>query len=146
MRETQRVFFDTSVWVAAIFSNHGASFYLLNSHAQSTRYGIISSLDVFEEGVETLSKKYPSRVQQFKELYSKVKPILTEPKRATIFTAASLVHPDDAPILAGAIESRSHVFVTLDKKHLLKQSDHILNKTGVRVISPGIFLEELRIV
>lgn len=144
MSERQRVFFDTSVWIAAILSDRGASFYLLDSALSSRLYDVISSLDVFEEGIETLTMKYTGRRDDFKELFHRVHPTLVQPSRLTLRHAVSIVHPDDAPILAGAIESKSDALVTLDKKHFLSSADDIFSQSGIVVTSPGQFLQKVR--
>jgi predicted nucleic acid-binding protein len=145
MSDRRRAFFDTSSWIAAILSNRGASFYLLDQAAQALyRYDIVSSLDVFEEGIDTLQRKYPAQLDEFTQFFHRVHPFLVQPDRATLMHAATIVHPDDAPIVAGARAADAKFLITLDQKHLLKPAQHIKTKTGIAVVTPGTFLSTIR--
>lgn len=92
-----------------------------------------------------MERKYPRRTDEFKELFSRVHPTLVQPSRSTLHYAATIVHPDAAPILAGAIESKSDILITLDKKHFLNNADDIFSHSGIVITSPGEYLRKARL-
>lgn len=135
------LFLDTSVWIAAILSDRGAS-YVLIERARYKELTLISSPDVFEEGIRNLQLKYPASARLFFKVFQEIHPLLVQPLRKTVLRAAKIVHRDDAPILAAAIDGKTEILVTLDKKHFLSKATVIARKTGIQAITPGTFLQK----
>jgi len=90
----------------------------------------------------TLKKKLPEALS----VYQKYLPILklsviplSEKKHVVKFT--KIISPEDAPVLASAIESGMNYLVTGDKKHFTPVKE---KKTyPVRIISPSEFINEI---
>lgn len=142
MADRPSVFLDTSVWIAAILSNRGASYVIL----ERARYGeivLFSSPDVFEEATRNLNVKYPKYLPVFVEAFERIHPYLLVPNKKAILHAATIVHPDDAPILAATMETEAEYLVTLDRKHFISRARIVRNKTGIKVLTPGTFLKVL---
>lgn len=139
MTERPLVFLDTSVWIAAILSDRGAS-HVIVERARRDEILVASAPDVFEEATRNLKAKYPGRLSAFVNAFELIHPYLFAPSKKTVLHAATIVHLDDAPILAAAIEAKTEYLITLDRKHFLSQAREIERKTGMRVIAPGAFL------
>lgn len=143
MADRPKAFLDTSVWIAAILSDRGASYAILE-YALQDRFVLVSSPDVYEEAVRNFKEKYPAQLFSFLAQFHRTRPLLVEPRRDTMLKAAEYVHPDDAPIFAGALEAVADHFVTLDRKHFLNHAAILHTHTGISVITPGDFLHVLK--
>ncbi len=141
MRDRWSLFLDTSVWIAAILSDRGASFALLQE-GRASSVAIVSSPDVFDEAVRNFVKKYPERVRDFWDAFDRVHPLLVTPSTDAIRSAARIIHPDDALILAGALAAEADALVTLDKKHFLQLE--VLTRVPIEIVTPAEALQQLR--
>lgn len=134
------VFLDTSIWIAAILSDRGASRFVV-SRALEGSIQVVSSPDVHEEAVRNLLKKYPEFFEEFAQVFRMIHPSLVHPHKRTVLRAATIVHPDDAPILAAAMDSDARILLTLDRKHFLLPR-HIEKESGIAIMTPGTFVQE----
>lgn len=135
------MFLDTSVWIAAILSDRGASAFILDLAARGA-LGIASSLDVFDEAVRNLQEKYPQRLQNFVDQFQIIQPRLVQPNKQAILKAARIINPNDAPILAAAMVSKTNILVTLDRKHFILPKK-VAKKSRIKIMLPGDFLKKL---
>jgi len=140
MRGRQIVFLDTSVWIAAVLSDRGASRFVLE-RALMNEFLVVSSPDVYEEAVRNIAKKYPHFLEEFTHMFTLIHPTLVQPHKPTLLRAATIIHPDDAPILAAAMDSGATIVLTLDRKHFLLP-EHIEKESGIAVMLPGVFVQE----
>ena len=65
--------------------------------------------------------------------------IIRNPQKQTIKKYYDILPPEDAPILAAAISSKSGYLLTLDKKHFLIPLQAA--KLPLDVLSPGAFIQ-----
>lgn len=65
------------------------------------------------------------------------------PSAEAVLRAAEIVHPEDAALLAAALEVGVGHLVTLDRHHFL-DSPEVARRSGVRIGSPGEFLAWFR--
>lgn len=132
---------DSSVWIAGILSNRGASAAIL-ALAEQKELQIISSPDVFEETRRNLSEKYPLSVQHFLDLFGSIHPRLVQPSKKAILKAVKLINPNDAPILAAAMRAKPNFLITLDRKHFILPK--ISKDAGLEILIPAEFLRQYR--
>lgn len=137
----ERVFLDSSVWFAAVISDRGASFAVMNAAAVGL-FVVLSSDDVLDETTRNLQKKYPNRVEFFRDRFAAIDPFVVRPRLQTTLTAAVLVHPADTMILAAAMDGEADYLLTLDKKHLLGAKG-LSERVGIRIVDPGKYLAHL---
>ena len=134
-----RVFIDTSVLIAGVASVTGASASVLDL-GEAGVIKLVISRQVLIEADRNLTVKLPGMVDRFRRYLRRLAPVLEEdPSPEEIESAASIIHPKDASILAAAKKAKVDFLVTLDKKHFL--SARPAKTTGVRIVSPGEFLK-----
>jgi predicted nucleic acid-binding protein len=135
-----KVFLDTSVIFAAVFSPIGGSRLLF-------RLGEIGLLDlwvgqsVLQEADEVVRRKAPQTLPDLAILLSTVCVSLGgAPSNHEYEQASELVHYlPDARVLAEALYTAPDWFVTLDRKHFLE--NRLLEKLPFRFGTPGDFLD-----
>lgn len=132
------IFLDSSVWIAATFSERGASAYIIQQ-VISKNFEIISSADIFEEVTRNLNKKYPLKLQRFLDLFAYVHAVLVEPDKQEILKATKLINVFDAIILVAAMEGNCEFFVTLDRKHFIQPK--VMESVSFQILLPGDFVK-----
>ncbi|MEK7208894.1 MAG: hypothetical protein AAB677_01390 [Patescibacteria group bacterium] len=121
MNETSRVkiFLDSSVVIAAVFSSTGGSFRLCH---ESRNERLITCINQYvqDEVREVITLKYPSNINNINLLlgWSKVK-ILPNPKPKLVQKIGRLINLEDAPVLAGALDYKVDFLITLDRKDFM---------------------------
>jgi predicted nucleic acid-binding protein len=129
-----RVFLDSSVLFSAAYSSRGHSRDLLNLAIQG-EIGIVISDLVIEETRRNLAKSAPE-TEAFLDLILDLLPLEYEkPTKREILKAAEVVALKDAAIVAGAKKADVDLLVSLDKKHLLGNTQ-IGEILGVEVERP----------
>ena len=68
--------------------------------------------------------------------------VVEDPESVLVREVESYVVPKDAPVVAAALAAQADYLVTLDRKHLLKES--VRQRSGLNILTPGDFLKELR--
>lgn len=133
-----KVFIDTSVLIAGVASVTGASSSVLDL-GEAGLLKLVISRQVLIEADRNLTAKLPRMADRFRRYLQRLAPVLGEdPSPAEIESAASMVHPKDASILAAAQKAQADYLITLDKKHFL--SGKINHPGRLRIVSPGEFL------
>lgn len=118
-KKSPRVFLDSSVLVAAALSASGGSFRLLQEGNQG-RLRLMTNRYVVDEVGQALSKKYPHALGRFRALVPwACLDIAFDPPERLVAQYLAYIHPEDAPICAGAIKARANFLLTLDRKHFL---------------------------
>ena len=138
-----KIFLDTSVIFAAVFSLDGGSRLLF-------RLGEIGLLDIWvgqsviKEAEEVVQRKVPHTLPDLAILLSIVRTSLgSSPGSREYEQARELVHYlPDARVLAEAMCAAPDWFVTLDRKHFLE--NRLLAKLPFRIGTPGDFLEAFK--
>ncbi len=82
----------------------------------------VSRLVLIEAERNISSKLKKAHLEKFKKLIEEL-PLLVipEPSSEEISAVGKWVHWKDAPILAAALKSKATFFLTLNRKHILKQ-------------------------
>jgi predicted nucleic acid-binding protein len=138
-----KLFLDTSVIFAAVFSPEGGSRLLF-------RLGEIGLLDlwvgqsVLQEADEVVRRKAPQTLSDLALLLSIVRISLgSSPGSREYEQARKLVqYPPDARVLAEAMCTAPDWFITMDRKHFLE--NRLLAKLPFRIGTPGDFLDAFR--
>ena len=144
-KHRHKIFIDTSVLIAAVLSNTGASNYIFRL-AEKDIIDIILTVKVLKEARRNLLAKYGQiSLKEMQELLIKhKKSIKQDIKKDTEEKFSDLIEDqNDLHILAGANAYKADYLITLDKKHFmtakLKQSNLLF-----KIILPGKYLEKLR--
>ena len=114
-----RVFFDTSVYVAALLSDEGAAGELIRL-AEDNAIRMVVSEEVIVEIDRVLSKKFPDRIQRSRELLKRLSPeIASTPTTAQIKPFLHKLDDGDAAILCSAYLARVSAFVTWNTRDFM---------------------------
>lgn len=135
-----KAFVDSNVVIAGLGSFRGASHEVLRL-GQQKKVRLLISRYALGEIEKVLQKKLPHLAPIFLSLL-KAKPfhLVKDPPEAKVKIAAKMLRdPEDAPLLAAAIETEANYFLTLDKRHFL-QNQAVLQIPKLRVLSPAEFL------
>jgi putative PIN family toxin of toxin-antitoxin system len=138
MKPTVRVFIDTSVLIAGLASEAGASGAVLDL-CEAGLVQMVVSRQVLVEADRNFSAKLPDLVDSFRRFIRDLRPLMVEdPPVELVERTAKVVNLKDAPILAAAQSSESDYLITLDKKHFLKVRDQV--ELPLSVVTPEEFL------
>lgn len=136
------MFFDTSVYVAALLSPKGAAGELI----QLAEYGSIQmvvSERVIIESDNVLSRKFPDIVEESRKLWKNIAPeIASEPTQAQVKRFKKILPFADAAILCSAHLSNSDAFVTWNTRDFMKTG--IKNLVSFPIVVPGDGLKLFR--
>jgi predicted nucleic acid-binding protein len=138
----RRVFLDSSVLYAAVFSATGPARRLLLSGLAGSITLAISDL-VLEETKRNLTKNVPAALPSFHLLADLLSPGITNPSKADVFKAARIVHSKDAPIVAAAATAKAEYLATHDVKHLVTHAQAIARGYGITVLTAAALLHIL---
>lgn len=139
-----KVFLDTSALIAGIASSKGAARELLRL-AEIGLIEILVSRQVIVEADRNISAKLPECLNDFRAYLGTLAPVLVnDPPARAVKPYSSLIHPDDAPILAAAVAAKAGYLVTWDQKHFMTKGPRALVRP--KVMTPGEFLHEFRIL
>lgn|SRR3989338_1776681 len=118
-RPGTRVFFDTSVYVAALLSCEGAAselIHLVEDHAIQ----MVVSEEVIVEIDRVLSKKFPDRVHRSRELLKRLAPeIAPNPTTDRLKAFLQKLDDGDASILCSAHLAKVSAFVTWNTRDFM---------------------------
>jgi len=116
-----RIFFDTSVYIAALLSPEGAAGELIHL-IESDAIRMVVSEEVIIEVDRVLSKKFPSRIQQNRALWKHLKPEIAEnPTTDQVRPFLHQLHKGDATILCSAHLAKVALFVTWNTRDFMAQ-------------------------
>lgn len=138
-----KVFFDSSVIIAALFSHTGASATIISFCEPKLIGGYISD-GVVSEVNEVLRRKFPEALNLFKEFMkiSKLKVVVVKPKSKISLAKKWIKDPDDAKILAAAKQIEVDYLLTLDIRHFIRD-EGVSIKSGLNILTPGDFLNSV---
>ena len=132
----RRIFLDSSVLYATVFSATGPAHRLILKGLQGSVTLCISDL-VLEETKRNLTKNAPLALPYFTSIADLLSPQATNPTKADVLKAANIVHLKDAPIVAAAAKAKAHYLATHDVKHLLNHAQAIAAAYGITVLAPA---------
>ncbi|MFH1906996.1 MAG: putative toxin-antitoxin system toxin component, PIN family [Chloroflexota bacterium] len=137
-----RVFVDSSVLFAAIYSSTGHSADLLQMGV-SGKITIVISDDVIEETRRNLEISKPEKLTDLNKALSIAGfEIITVP-RNEVLAAAQRVAAKDAHIIAAAKVAKADMLVSFDKKHILGRPE-LAEYIGAAILSPREAIERIR--
>lgn len=141
-RPKPKVFLDTSALIAGIASTKGAARELLRL-AEIGLIELVVSRQVIVEADRNITAKLPECLEDFRAYLEALAPVLVDdPPIRAVRRFSSLIHPDDAPVLAAAVAAKTDYLVTWDRKHFLTKGPRALMQP--KVMTPGEFLHEFR--
>jgi putative PIN family toxin of toxin-antitoxin system len=136
-----RVFVDSSVLFAAVFSAQGHARDLLHLAGQDM-ITLIVSQDVLTETERNLQKKSPAKVPLFLTLMTVLKPEIVEiPSAEEVALAATYTREKDATIVAAAIKAKPDYLATYDHKDLLDPPE-VAEKSGLTIVRPEVIIKQ----
>ena len=114
-----RVFFDTSVYVAALLSDEGAANELI-CLAEDNAIRMVVSEEVIVEIDRVLSRKFPDLVHRSRELLKRLSPeIAPTPPRVQLKRLLHKLDDGDASILCSAHLAKVSAFVTWNTRDFM---------------------------
>jgi predicted nucleic acid-binding protein len=117
-----RVFFDTSVYIAALLSPEGAAGELIRL-AEAGAIRMIVSQEVIIEADRVLVEKFPDLVQESRKLWKHLGPeVAPEPQPSQIKPFLQKLPKADASILCSAQLAGVSVFVTWNTRDFMKHN------------------------
>jgi len=115
-----RIFFDTSVYIAALLSPEGASGALVRL-AEASVIALVVSEKVVVEADRVLGKKFPGLIQESRNLWKSLGPeIISDPSAKAVAPFLKKLHPNDASILCSAQGTHVSAFVTWNTRDFMK--------------------------
>lgn len=115
-----RLFLDSSVLFAAIFSATGGARELLRLSSEGLLHLLVSQ-DVLAESEQNLRAKAPNRLADLVGALALAGVEITDPPDVTTVQQCQRLvnYPNDAVVLAAAVAAGVDYFVTLDRQHFL---------------------------
>jgi predicted nucleic acid-binding protein len=142
VRRRWKVFLDTSALIAGIISSSGAAHEVLRLCEAGVVQAVVSR-QVLVEADRNLSAKVPAVLPEYRLFLKQLSPLVVEdPSRDAVEQAGSVIHRNDAPILAAAMESQVDFLVTWNTRHFHKKS--VRTYAQFPILTPGEFLEAFR--
>ena len=136
------IFLDSSVLISGIISQTGASSAILDL-GEAGEIIVILSKGILVETDRVFERKFPDLIGDFREFIKSLSPVIVDdPTRDEILAAETVIHKDDAPVLAAAKKADVRYLVSLDLKHF-----HVPKVRGylkASVVTPAQFLNEFR--
>lgn len=115
-----RVFFDTSVYIAALISPSGAAGELVRL-AEAGAICMVVSERVIVESDEVLRNKFPELVERSRDLWRHLQPdVVSDPPQKQVGAFKKLLPPADASILCAASKAEVSAFVTWNTRHFMR--------------------------
>jgi putative PIN family toxin of toxin-antitoxin system len=143
MIQMTKVFVDTSVLFAAIYSERGSARDLIRLAVMQEITLHISAL-VLEETERNIAKKAPEKLETYHALMKAVGfTLVADPSEEEVAAAYAYTALKDAPIIAAAIHVQPEYFVTYDRKDLLDKPE-VSQQSGLKIVTPDIVVNVIR--
>lgn len=141
-RRGWNVFIDTSALIAGILSPTGAAHEVLRL-CEAGVVTAVMSRQVLVEADRNLSEKLPALLSEYRVFLKHLSPLIVDdPSRPAVEQAGEIIHHNDAPILAAAIEAGVDYLVTWNTRHFQKKA--VRDYARFPILTPGEFLEAFR--
>lgn len=115
-----RIFFDNSVYVAALLSHQGAARELLRL-VEAGAIRMVVSEEVIIEADRVIGAKFPELIQEGRKLWKHLGPdTATNPTTEQMKPFVRKLHKGDAAILAAAHLAKVSAFVTWNTRHFMR--------------------------
>lgn len=141
-----RVFLDTNIFVAACASEIGGSRYLFAVAKHDSSFQLITNSYALIEAKRNVVHKLPLSQKVLNDLITRKELlVMQDPPEALRLLASRRINAKDAPILAGALMSRSDILCTLDKKDFhTKRLKKWCSVFDISILTPGDVLTNWR--
>lgn len=137
-----RIFFDTSVYIAAMLSSSGAAGELIRL-VEAGIIRMVVSQEVIVEADRVLNAKFPELVQESRKLWKDLNPELTpEPSLRDIKLFLQKLPQSDALILGAAHQAKVAAFVTWNTRDFMGEGVSTL--VDFPIVVPGDCLKLFR--
>jgi len=141
-KQRLKVFLDTSALIAGIASVKGAARAVLQL-AETGLIEVIVSRQVIVEADRNIEDKLPELLGEYREFIKFLAPVMVDdPSFVEIKRFLTVINPDDAPILAAAVDADADFLVTWDKKHFIGKNINV--QSNMKIVTPGEFLKYFR--
>ena len=137
-----RVFVDTTVLFAAVYSSTGSARDLIRL-ATEEKVQLIVSQRVLIEMERNLQKKAPDQLPAYRLLLAAVVPEMADEPAELAQSIATYVVSKDAPIVAAAVHAQVDYLVTYDRKHLLDRPE-VAQQSGLAIVTPDVVVQAVR--
>lgn len=138
MTKKLKIFFDSSILIAASISSKGKSREILNLCRQERIVGIISRY-VLVETERVLSKKIPDALPRFYKIIKETKFKLIDLEKKEIQKCKNMISDlGDIPVIAAAIKAKVDFLLTFDKRHFIDDPE-VSKKSKLKIIMPKEF-------
>lgn len=139
----QKTFVDSSVFIAALLSNRGGSFFILNN--LRNYYHSVTNEYVMDEVLEAVDVKFSGRRELKSSLYLLVGlsdiEIVSNPSKSILKKISNMINKEDAPILASAILEGCGYLLTLDNDFFENKLIDFANLSDLKIMKPKNFIE-----
>jgi predicted nucleic acid-binding protein len=138
-----RVFLDATCWVAAAGSSTGGSAAILEL-GKAEYLQIVATPRVLREAERNIKNRMgdAALLRYYRLLASIEIETVSTPTETEADAWKELTAEKDCHVLAGALNARADVLVTLDRKHLLPEA--VKSRFPIPTQTPGEFLTALR--
>lgn len=137
-----RVFFDTSVCIAALLSPEGGAGELLRLVEAGALMMVVSE-KVVSESDQVLVRRFPHLIQESRRLWKVLAPeIAPDPSPREVAPFLKKLHPGDSAILCSAQLARVSAFVTWNTRDFMKPDVEAL--VSFPIVIPGDCLKLFR--
>ncbi len=137
-----RIFFDTSVCIAALLSPEGGAGELLRL-VEAGAWLMVVSEKVVVESDRVLGKRFPHLIQESRRLWETLAPeIAADPTPKAVAPFLKRLPPGDAAILCSAQMARVSAFVTWNTRDFMKPGIETL--VSFPIVIPGDCLKLFR--
>ena len=137
-----RVFLDSSVFFAAVYSDKGSAHDLLIAAVEG-RISLVVSRYVLQETERNILTSAPQFHANFLRFRDDVPFQLSDPSPPVVADTARVIVAKDAPVIAAARAAQATLVATFDRKDLLSKRQEILEAFGVTVATPDEILAGL---
>ncbi len=138
-----RLFLDASVLVAGAISPPGGSGYILLL-GELGSVELLVSQQALTEARRALTRKAPRALPEFERILRAARlEVVPDPSADEVARSLEMIHPDDAPILAAAINARPDSLITLNTHHFI-DNPRLQQDSGLTIETPAIYLARYR--
>lgn len=121
-----RIFFDTSAYIAGLYSSEGAARELLNL-VESEAICMVVSEEVITEIDRVMTRKFPDLVQESRRIWKELQPeVVPNPSAADIKPFLEKLDNGDAAILCAAQSAKVSAFVTWNTRDFMAHNVNAL--------------------
>lgn len=141
-KQRPKAFLDTNALIAGIASAKGAARAVLQL-AETGLIEVIVSKQVIVEADRNIEDKLPEMLSEYREFIKFLAPVLVDdPPQGKIKRFLTVINPDDAPILAAAVNADADFLITWNRKHFIGKNIPI--HSSLKIVTPGEFLKYFR--